>query len=443
MKTKADRYLLKRGNNYYCSWRHNGELLTRALRDAKGQPITTVEEARKARDEFMRPFTASSETKVLEELNIKLQGRKAEIAKWGDEQNPPLSIAQAWNEFLASPNRPDSGESTLRQYKFQWQAFADWMKEKHADKLTLREVTKEIAEAYASSMNHGKLSASTYNKHLNLLTLVFRVVKHKAKLGANVWEDIQRKRIIANSRRELTVDELRKVCNAATGELQILLALGIYSGLRLGDCATLRWAETDLARAVIRRIPNKTARRNPKPVIVPIHPALKDMLSATPTDRRGDYVLPETAALYLHRTDMVTDMIQRHFKTCGINLHKPGTGTDGKRAVIEVGFHSLRHTFVSLCRESNAPLAVVESIIGHSNPAMTRHYTHVGELAAVRAVAALPAVVGKAAAEQPERQATETLRDIETIVKTISAENWSEKKAALLKVLTKISAADH
>jgi hypothetical protein len=52
-------------------------------------------------------------------------------------------------------------------------------------------------------------------------------------------------------------------------------------------------------------------------------------------------------------------------------------------------------------------------------------------------------VVGKAAAEQPERQATETLRDIETIVKTISAENWSEKKAALLKVLTKISAADH
>jgi hypothetical protein len=29
-----------------------------------------------------------------------------------------------------------------------------------------------------------------------------------------------------------------------------------------------------------------------------------------------------------------------------------------------------------------APLAVVEFIVGHSNPAMTRHYTHVGELAA-------------------------------------------------------------
>ena len=32
------------------------------------------------------------------------------------------------------------GELRLRQYEFQWQAFADWMKEKHADVLTLRDV---------------------------------------------------------------------------------------------------------------------------------------------------------------------------------------------------------------------------------------------------------------------------------------------------------------
>jgi integrase len=139
----------------------------------------------------------------------------------------------------------------------------------------------------------------------------------------------------------LTIDELRKICQTATGELQTLLALGIYSGLRLGDCATLRWGEVDLPRAMIRRIPNKTARRNPKPVIVPIHPILiGDMLAETPLNKRGEYVLPEMAALYNRRTDMVTDMVQRHFKACGITLHKPGTGTDGKRAVIEVGFHS-------------------------------------------------------------------------------------------------------
>lgn len=435
MKTKPDRYLLKRGNNYYCSWRHDGKLLTRALRDANGQPITTVEAARKARDEFMRPFTASTETKILEELTVKLQGRKAELAKWEDEQHPPSAIGQAWSDFLASPNRPDSGASTLRQYEFQWQAFADWMKEKHADSLTLRDVSKEIAEEYASGLNHGRFSPSTYNKHLNLLTLVFRVVKHKAKLTGNPWEEIQRKRLVTNSRRELTIDELRKICQTATGELQTLLALGIYSGLRLGDCATLRWGEVDLPRGMIRRVPNKTARRNPKPVIVPIHPILRDMLAGTPLDQRREYVLPEMAALYAHNICAVTDKVQGHFKACGITLHKPGTGKDGKRAVIEVGFHSLRHTFVSLCRESNAPLAVVESIVGHSNPSMTRHYTHVGELAAGRAVALLPSVMSEATSEPTKREQGEILRDMQTILKSMNTANWKTKKKDALALL--------
>ena len=368
---------------------------------------------------------------------MKLQGHKAELAKWEDEQHPPSSIGQAWSDYLASPNRPDSGKSTLRQYEFQWQAFADWMQEKRPDILALRDVSKEIAEEYASSLNHGKFSPSTYNKHLNLLTLVFRVVKHKAKLTGNPWEEIQRKRMVTNSRRELTIDELRKVCQAATGELRTLLALGIYSGLRLGDCATLRWGEVDLPRGMIRRIPNKTARRNPKPVIVPIHSILRDMLSETPLKRRGEYVLPKMAALYAHNICAVTDKVQGHFKACGITLHKPGTGTDGKRAVIEVGFHSLRHTFVSLCRESNAPLAVVESIVGHSNPAMTRHYTHVGELAAANAVALLPAITGDAETVAPtKREPGEILRDVQAALKSMTAANWREKKAALLGLLS-------
>lgn len=447
MRTKPDRYLLKRGNNYYCSWRQDGKLITRALREANGQPITTIEEARVARDEFMRPFTASTEAKVLEELSARLQGSKAELARLQDEKNPPLTIGQTWSEFLTSPNRPDSGRSTLRQYEFQWQAFADWIIQKHPSVRLLRDVTKAIAEEYAASMNDGKFSPSTYNKHLNLLALVFRVVKRKAKLEHNPWESpkyggfLQRKRAVANGRRELTIEELRKVCQTAAGELRVLLALGVYTGLRLGDCATLRWGETDLQRAVIRRIPNKTARRNPKPVVVPIHPTLQNMLSETPADKRIEYVLPDIVALYNRRSDMVTDMVQGHFKKCGITLHKPETGKEGKRAVLEVGFHSLRHTFVSLCRESNAPLAVVESIVGHSNPAMTRHYTHVGELAAGRAVALLPSVIGDEKATKPEQDLTAKLEKAKALAKSMTAKNWHKKKSSLLALLSSIDSA--
>jgi integrase len=425
-------YLFKRNGNFYIQWRVNGKLFSKALRGDQGNTISTKREAEEAQTKFMATFSVADEAEALESIVAKLDGRKAELARLQDEQNPPLAIAGAWRDYLAAPNRPDSGESTLRQYEFQYAAFARWMQEKYPHIVTLREVTQQIAEEYAASMNHGKFTPSTYNKHLNLLTLVFRVLKNKARLAGNPWEDIQRKRITAQGRRELTIDELRNVCQLAKGELRALLGLGVYSGLRLGDCATLRWGEVDLARNIIRRIPNKTARRNPKPVIVPIHPTLLEMLSSPAPEQRAEYVLPEMAALYLRRSDMVTDMVQRHFAACGIKSHKPGTGTDGKRAVVEVGFHSLRHTFVSLCRESNAPLAVVESIFGHSSPAMTRHYTHVGELAAGQAVAMLPSVMGDNAAPVLETKPEGILSKAWEMVQNMTAKNWREKRAELL-----------
>ena len=106
-----------------------------------------------------------------------------------------------------------------------------------------------------------------------------------------------------------------------------------------------------------------------------------------------------------------------------------------KRAVIEVGFHSLRHSFVSLCRESNAPLSVVESIVGHASPAMTRHYTHVGQLAASNAIAALPGVMGDAAPIVNNRTPEAVLSEAMTIAESITGKTWKAKREALLALL--------
>jgi integrase len=211
--------------------------------------------------------------------------------------------------------------------------------------------------------------------------------------------------------------------------MRLLLALGIYSGLRLGDCATLRWGEVDLHRRIIRRIPNKVARRNNMPILIPIHASLYAMLTAIPDANRKEYVLPATAATYIVRSDNVTDAVQAHFVACGISVHRPGTGKiktpeggkpvdTGRRAVVEVGFHSLRHSFVSLCREANAPLSVAESIVGHSTPAMTRHYTHTGEAAASKAVAALPDILGQTTAK-PALPAPDPVADLKAQVREL------------------------
>jgi len=109
--------------------------------------------------------------------------------------------------------------------------------------------------------------------------------------------------------------------------LRTLFALGIYTGLRLGDCEPMRWGEVDLVRRIIRRIPNKTARRQCKTVNVPLHPTLRGML--TGSSRHPEtckYVLPDTAALCLRDNSAAVQADSRHFEACGIRTHKPGTG---------------------------------------------------------------------------------------------------------------------
>ena len=230
-----------------------------------------------------------------------------------------------------------------------------------------------------------------------------------------------------------------------------------------------------MQRGLIRRVPSKTARRNPKPVIIPIHGSLRAILAEAKRVRGEEYVLPETARAYLGGgtgKKGVIDRIQQHFIAQGVRVHKQGTGPESakskseavegktavketahgrkraepgttKRAVVEVGFHSLRHTFVSLCRESNAPLAVVEAIVGHSNPAMTRHYTHVGELAAGRAVAALPSVMGEAAPTPAAkgRDMRELVRKMRDAWETVTAKSWQESKAEGLGLVSVMEAA--
>jgi len=447
MRTRQG-YLFKRGNTYYVAWRVNGKLFMRTT----GQTNKKLAEEKRA--SIMQPFVAGDETDVLQNIAARIEGRKAEVAKIEDERNPPLTFDRAWTAYVESPNRPDSGDRTLKDYSGYFSSFAAWMKEHHADKPALRDVTPAIGATYAMHLANIRLSPNSFNKHIRFLELIYRVTRDRARPTVNPWEDINRKRVVSISRRELTIEELKTVCLAATGELRILFALGIYTGLRLGDCATLRWGEVDLARGLIRRIPSKTARRNPKPVLVPLHATLRSMLDGIPSAARLDYVLPESAALYLKNTSDLSKRVHEHFEACGVKTQKPGTGrlieTDpagkkrkvstGKRAVVEVGFHSLRHTFVSLCREANAPLSVVEAIVGHSNPAMTRHYTHTSEAAAGAAVAALPDITGKAVAKAA-LPAADAVAALKAKVRELAEQLTPKRAETIRKQLIKLATA--
>ena len=436
-------YLFKRGKTFYACWFVGGTKYVKTT----GQ--TVRKDAETVLADFIKPYLVEDEVRTLETVKARIEGAKGELATLDEQRNPPLTIKQAWSAYLDAPGRPDSGPRTLKQYEAEYWRFLRWIEGAHPNTTALRDATETHAVEYAKDLNGAQVSPGTFNQHIGFLQLLWRVLGKKAKLTGNPWESIRRKTLAPVSRRELTVEELKRVCLSAEGESRLLFALGIYTGLRLGDCATLDWGEVDLSRNLIRRVPMKVARRKRNPVLVPIHPALKGILSEIPPPTRCGFVLPKTAAQYRLDPSKITKAIQAHFERNGIRTLEQGTGfttkTDkkgkskqvhtGKRGRVEVGFHSLRHTFVSLCREAGAPLAVVESIVGHSNPSMTRHYTHVGELAAGQAVNALPSVMGDTVPALPPANPLERISEI---AKTMTGKSWKTDREEIVRLTAMI-----
>ena len=117
--------------------------------------------------------------------------------------------------------------------------------------------------------------------------------------------------------------------------------------------------------------------------------------------------MPQLADWYVNANWRVDIGLKAIFKDAGIVT---SVFIEGRRQnTPDATFHSLRHTFVSFSANAGVPLPVVQSIVGHTSTAMTRHYYHENEDALRAAVAAIPSLealrLGKT---QPSAPATNT-----------------------------------
>ena len=76
-------------------------------------------------------------------------------------------------------------------------------------------------------------------------------------------------------------------------------------------------------------------------------------------------------------------------ETTADKAHLPG---QRKLSANIYSLHSFRHTFVSFCANAGVPYSVVASIVGHGNPAMTEHYSHISTESKRIAIKSLPSL---------------------------------------------------
>ena len=387
--------LVKRGSKYSARWTIGGKVFTKTT----GQ--TDHDKAMAAMKRIVAPFVGVDEVEALERVSARIVGRKAELERLEAEQNPPPKIGAVWVAFVASTNRPDSGDATLRQYESELKRFVAWLADQHPSIEYLHEVTEKHAEAYARHLNAAKVSASTFNQHCNFLRLLWRVLADRARLPVNVWDGITRRKLqsLTTRKHALTPAQFDALLHATGGDqdLHDLFMVLAWTGQRLVDGLMLKWGSVDYARGVITLAPRKTVRRQGKIVAIPLFPAPREVLTrreeGKPVNPSG-FVFPELVEIYERDPAMITKRISAAFKRAGMETTEERA--DRQRGVTVFGAHSLRHLAVTAFTSAGMPAAMIKSITGHSSDGMLEHYQHIGvamasEIAARMTAKTIPA----------------------------------------------------
>lgn len=375
------------------------------VRKTKCLDTTDRAEAERQLEEFMRPYVKGDNVRSYYNFMaaVATDEKRAEIE---EDKKPQLKLADAWAAYLESPLRRDLTDTTLENKLVSWNVFVNWLRDPYPEAVEVRHVKSVMVEKFLKEQRVGR-AASTYNNRVCILREIFRVLGPKARCKSNPFDGVKLLDDDSHSRRELTVEELKRLSDAASrvgDEWRKLFAIGVYTGMRIGDCATLLWTEVDIVRSIIQRIFRKTKRfAHGKPTTIPIHPALAEIFRETPADKRTGYVLPEIAAAYLvpkTGRPKIAYQLKKIFNAAGIVTSVAVEGRTCKAP--EATFHSLRHTFVSISANAGVPLHIVQSIVGHESTAMTRHYYHENETALKKAIAAIPAIGETEGVQEPK-----------------------------------------
>jgi len=275
-------------------------------------------------------------------------------------KHPGIPVTSAWSILMSHPGQNDKKERTLHSKHQIWNCFVLWLNENYPELETLSDIDRNVAVKYAKHMQSEGKSNQTYNNHRHNLRGIFKALLYPANMKENPFDVVPTLAARHISFRPFSMDELRTILQNSNSDWRKAVIIAAYTGLRFKDVCFLKWRNVDFKKNLIEIEPAKTERFARK-VHIPVHPALNRELSQIPKD--SEYVLPYMSTNYSRRG------FQSEF--AGI-LESAGIGDseDGK-----AGFHSLRHTFVTMLEESGAARHASQKLVGHGSPVMTELYS--------------------------------------------------------------------
>lgn len=301
-----------------------------------------------------------------------------------------ILLSEAFDLSLDKPRKRIPSEKVIARKREAFKDFVDFMAATYPDVTELSSVMPKHAEKYISKLRQsGRFnnlvtytrggvtlqrpsSTSISNKTVNDIQMICQEVFSLLARDAGIFDNpFQMKKLQKEetAREAFSKEEICLIRDNLTPFTRPLFTLAMMTALREGDICTLKWSDIDFREMVIRKQMNKTRRL----VEIPLANDLCAYLQSLKEGNETEYVLPEHAKMYLENPSGVSYRVKTFLEGLGIKTTYTPEGRS--RAVSVKDLHSCRHTFCYYAGIRGIPLAVVQSIVGHMSPEMTKHYS--------------------------------------------------------------------
>ena len=258
-------------------------------------------------------------------------------------------------------------KNTSNSYKNDLNKYKDYLENKGIT--TTKNISKSDVEKYLEKLNKDDVKTSSIARKLTTIKAFHNYLFQKQKINVDVTETIERPKLRKKLPNVLTVDEVDRLLDIECKTKfdyrnKSMLELMYGTGLRITELLDLKLNDFDLENCVIRCYGKGSKER-----IVPI----------------GEYTM-ESLMNYLEiRNELLKKRNCEYLflNNLGGRLSRFSFFKILKKMLVEKGIHkdvsphSLRHSFATHMLEYGADLRSIQELLGHSDIATTKIYTHI------------------------------------------------------------------
>ena len=302
----------------------------------------------------------------------------AEIVRISTGEDMPAFTIRTWLEEWKRRKCDVTAPATQARYSASVKAFLAWLSER-AEK-PLESLTVSDVRSFRETLTSEGRTARTAQHYVRDIGSGLRTAVREGLLTHNpasgldpleFTDSVDRKPFVA-------AEVVKLIAAAPSADWKGMVLLGLYTGLRLGDIAKLKWGMVDFNEGTLRLMPAKTKKKK-RMICIPLHPEARQFLEGHPiADDPDAPIFPSLASRRIDGNKGLSMTFVEIMTKAGVSRGKSRIvkKESAGRSTHERGFHALRHAFVTMLTNCDVDEDLRKKLAGHTDSEVHAIYTH-------------------------------------------------------------------